>query len=877
MARKSRTSSLQVRLTAFCLLASAAVLPVRLAAAETHELAAALSLDQTAQSAAGVSVSGVVQDETGGVLPHARVELINSAGAAVATAFTDNAGRFQFQAILPGQYEVRATFPGFKEGSVRVRVAARSPGALKIILALAAFKEGVTVGTGTGELGTAASNNLSAIVVDQSMLAGLPILDQDYVATLSRFLDAGSLGEGGPTLVVNGMEVSALRVSSSAIQQIKINQDPYSAEYGRPGRGRIEILTKPGTQQLHGEVNLTGRDGRLDSRNAFATTNTNERKRVYDGVLSGPVGTSGKTSFVLSGNYQTDDQQGVVYAAGPSGTVQDVVPQPNAQGLLSVSFTHQYSDTTIISVTPSYEYEASDNRGVGGTTLASAGTNFRHHEQQVRYTQQTALSLRLVNQFQILVGHEREPTTSVFESRAIVVAGAFTGGGAQADLVRTETHMQMNENLTWSCGRQTVQAGFQLPDWSRRGFYDRTNFGGTYYFSNLDTYTAGRPYAFTQQQGNGDLALLEKQVGAYVKDDWQAKPTLSVSVGLRYDWQNYFHDDNNFSPRVSIAYAPHQSKRFVIRGGFGLFSDRSGPVIMAELLHSERGDLERYVITNPSYPAPPDISGGSEPRSLTVLAPGVQIPRTRQFSASLDEQLRKGLTLSVSYTGTRGHDLFRSRDVNAPAPPLYVSRPDGTYGAIRQIESTGRQVGDSLQVTLRGQVTRWFNGQTQYTLSRLRNDTNGLNSYPANDYTLSGEWGRADADRRHRLVLLGRVTIDKLPDIGVGVTMNSAGPYSELLGADVYNNGRGGARPPGVARNTFVAAGFAQLDLRVSHELKLGAQKNASALTLAVDAFNVLNRVNYGTFVGTVSSPFFGQPITARPPRQFQFSAKFAF
>lgn len=829
------------------------------------------------QPASPVTVSGVVQDDTGGVLPHAQIELVNSAGTVVATASTDESGRFTLTGVAPGQYDVRASFPAFKPGSVHVRVAGRNPAPLKIVLGLANLKEAVTVGTGAGDVSAAATNNLSAIVVDQNMLAGLPIMDQDYVATLSRFLDAGSLGESGATLVVNGMEVSALRVSSSAIQQIKINQDPYSAEYGRPGRGRIEILTKPGTQQFHGELNLSGRDGRLDSRNAFATSNTDERKRVYDGVLSGPVGSGGKTSFVLSGNYQTDDQQGVVYAAGPSGTIQDVVPQPNAQGLVSFSVTHQHSDSTIISITPSYEYEASDNRGVGGTTLASAGTNFRHHEQQLRYTQQTALSPTVVNQFQILVGHEREPTTSVSDGRGIVVAGAFTGGGAQADLVRTETHMQMNENLTWSHGRQTIQAGFQLPDWSRRGFYDRTNFGGTYYFGNLDTYAAGRPYAFIQQQGNGDLALLEKQVGAYVKDDWQAKTNLSVSLGARYDWQNYFHDDNNFSPRVSVAWAPRQSKRYAIRGGIGLFSDRSGPVIIADLLHSERGDLQKYVITDPSYPLPPDISGGALPRSLTVLAPGVQIPRTLQFGLNVDQQLRKGLTLSIGYTGTRGHDLFRSRDVNAPPPPLYLARPDPTYGAIRQIESTGRQVGDSLQLTLRGQVTRWFSGQTQYTLSRLWNDTNGLNSYPANDYTLDGEWARADGDRRHRLVLLGRFAIDKLPDIGVGLTMNSAGPYSELLGADVYNNGRGAARAPGLARNTLVAAGFAQLDLRVSHELKLGAQKNARALTLAVDAFNVLNRVNYGSFVGTISSPFFGQPVTARPPRQFQFSARLSF
>jgi outer membrane receptor protein involved in Fe transport len=829
------------------------------------------------QPAAPITVSGVVQDDTGGVLPHAEVELVDGHGAVIAHTITDDVGQFRFVGITAGQYDVRTSFPSFKAGTAHVRVGARSPAPLKMVLGLADLKEAVTVGTGADELSTAASNNLSAIDVDRNMLAGLPVLDQDYVATLSRFLDAGSLGESGPTLVVKGMEVSSLRVSSSAIQQIKINQDPYSAEYGRPGRGRIEILTKPGTQQIHGELNATGRDGRLDAQNAFATTNTDERKRVFDGVFSGPVGTGGKTSLVVSGNYQTDDQQGIVFAAGPSGSIQDTVPQPNSQALVSASFTHQYSDTTIISVTPSYEYEASDNRGVGGTTLASAGTNFRHHEQQLRYTQQTSLSRRVVNQFQILVGHEREPTTSVSEARAIVVAGAFTGGGAQADLVRTETHMQMNENVTLSAGHQTIQAGFQVPDWSRRGFYDRTNFGGTYYFSNLDTYAAGRPYAFTQQRGNGNLALLEKQVGAYVKDDWQARSNLSLSVGMRYDWQNYFGDNNNFSPRISFAYAPRQSKRFVIRGGVGVFTDRSGPVIIADLLHSERGDLDRYVITDPTYPVPPDVSSGAEPRSLTVLAPGVQIPRTAQFGISVDEQLRKGLTLSMGYTGTRGHDLFRSRDVNAPLPPLYLARPDPTYGAIRQVESTGRQTGDSFQLTLRGQLSRWFNGQTQYTLSRLWNDTNGLNSYPANDYTLAGEWARADADRRHRLVMLGRVTIPKLPDIGVGLTMNSAGPYTELIGADVYNNGRGGARPPDVGRNTLVGAGYAQLDLRLSHEFKLGAPKSAQALTVAFDAFNVLNTVNYGTFVGTISSPLFGQPITARPPRQFQFTARIGF
>src|SRR5207237_6576223 len=166
------------------------------------------------------------------------------------------------------------------------------------------------------------------------------------------------------------------------------------------------------------------------------------------------------------------------------------------------------------------EYEESQNRGVGGTTLASAGTTFTHHEQQVTYTQQTTLRPSLLNQFQVLFGHEREPTLSASPARGIVVAGAFTSGG-QGDVVQTEVHTQLTESVVWIKGHHQVQTGFQLPDWSRRGFFDRTNFNGTYYFSGLDTYAAGRPYSFIQQQGNGDVVSLEKQVGTYIKDDWQ--------------------------------------------------------------------------------------------------------------------------------------------------------------------------------------------------------------------------------------------------------------------------------------------------------------------------------------------------------------------
>ena len=419
-------------------------------------------------------------------------------------------------------------------------------------------------------------------------------------------------------------------------------------------------------------------------------------------------------------------------------------------------------------------------------------------------------------------------------------------------------------------GAHQIQTGFQLPDWSRRGFDDRTNFNGTYYFSNLQAYEIGRPYSFLQQQGNGNITFLEKQVGAYVKDDWQLRSGLTASLGVRYDWQNYFHDTNNVAPRGSIAWAPGKSKTNVIRGGVGIFNDRSGAAAIADLLQYRPGGLIRYVITNPEYPEPfPSGTPPLQPLSTVQLAPDVQIPQSLQYSLGVDHQLRKALTLSVTYTGARGYHLFRSRDLNAPLPPLYLARPNPARGVVREMESDGRQSTDSLQVTVRGRMGRWFNGQTQYTFSRAFNDTNGITSYPANDWDLTGEWGRADFDRPHRFLLLGGFSAGKLVDVGVSLAMNSAGPYSETLGADGYNNGRGRARPPDVGRNTLDAAGFTQLDLRLSKNLGKNAGKDGRKMAIALDIFNVLNHVNYGTFVGTLGSAIrtarLGPNATAAP------------
>jgi len=185
-----------------------------------------------------------------------------------------------------------------------------------------------------------------------------------------------------------------------------------------------------------------------------------------------------------------------------------------------------------------------------------------------------------------------------------------------------------------------------------------------------------------------------------------------------------------------------------------------------------------------------------------------------------------------------------------------------------------------LEVTLRGNVTRFFNGMAQYRLSSSHDDTSGINYFPPNTYDLSGEWGRSDFDRRHRFELLGTINPGKLFNLGVSVSVYSGQPYTLTTGLDEFNTGTANARPSGVSRNSLQGPGYAELALRWSRDFQLvKSKKKEGGLkgTLAIDAFNVLNHVNYSYFVGNLSSPFFGQAISAQPPRRLQFSFRLKF
>ena len=412
----------------------------------------------------------------------------------------------------------------------------------------------------------------------------------------------------GVTLVVDGVEANSVGVSASAIKEVKINNDPYSAEFFRPGRGRIEVTTKPGEPEFHGGFNFTFRDYHLNARDPFALVRPPEQRRIYEGVFTGPILGSARTTFLISIDRNEEDLQAVVNAIGPNGPIQENVAAPVRNLLVAGVITHFFSDTNSFNLRYSYQDQKQLNQGVGGITLPEAGTNNSSRESDLVYTQSTVLSAKMVNQFRVLLGKEMQPTDSISPGPKIVVNDSFISGGAQADSLRREHHISLTEVVSYSSGRHFIKTGLNVPDWSNRGFENNTNNVGTFFFSSLTDFQAGKPASFRQQVGNGHVNFLEKVIGGFVQDDFRFRPNLMFSAGLRYDWQNYFHNNNNFAPRVSFAYSPGKDQKTVIRGGAGVFYDRTGPRPIIDLLLFNGQKLKLFEIPNPGFPNP--FAGG---------------------------------------------------------------------------------------------------------------------------------------------------------------------------------------------------------------------------------------------------------------------------
>jgi hypothetical protein len=851
-----------------------------------------------------MEILGTVKDSTGAVVPKVDIQIFSPEGKRLASTSSNEEGAFRLSIPRLDEAVVKLSHKGFKLFVAHIHGSSGPLQPIAAVLEIADLSQQIEVSEGSeaGPASTDPAENRDAAVVNENMLERLPVFDQDYVSTLSSFLDQGSVGTMGTTIVVDGMEQKDAGVTPSAVESVKINNDPYSAEFSRPGRGRIEITTKTPDPVYHGTFNFIFRDHNLDARNAFASVRPPEQRRIFEGVLTGPLVKTKRTFFLMSADYQQDDLQSIVFAQLPSGLLQENVPSPVRAKDLAARITHDFSEKHTSTLQFTYEGDSrqnqlssgraltaasnpngggsGQNRASGGYVLPEAGRSIASIERHLKYSDKLVLSPGLLNQFQIMYERNRDSTSSTTEQRQIAVQNAFVSGGAQATQLATENNVDIRDVLTWSHNAHTVTTGVAIPNMSRRGLDDYSNRLGSFNFATLQDYMDRRPYSFAQQQGPVHFVYWQREVGAFVQDQIRVSSNLQLSVGIRWDWQNYLHDWNNFAPRASVAYAFGKERKTVLRVGGGVFYDRTSARPLGNLALYSAPAVESILLLNPAYPNPfiNGIVPSAQPPNLYRFSPNIRTPYLALYSLAIERQVFKSATVAATYRGLVGVSLFSSLNVNQPLPPFFLVRPNPNYGVYQQVQSSGRQVSQALDLSFSGKINRYLSGIAQYTLSRTNNNTAGINYIPPNTYDLNGEYGRADFDQRHRFNMLIDSSPSKWVDLGIGFTAASGLPYTLTLGEDIYNSGFNTARPPGVSRNMLQGPGYAEFDMRWSHDFFLSRKANEGpTATLAVDAFNLPNRVNLSQFIGNEKSPFFGQAVSALPARRLQFTIRLKF
>jgi hypothetical protein len=826
-----------------------------------------------------VIVRGSVTDAGGAAVPSVKLELLLPSGISAGTTTSDATGQFVFGGVAPGSYVLLVPAAnGFASQQMLVRASAKMT-PLHMRLGIESVTQTLTVSS--DDLTTEAAENTDAVTLTGNELEDMPVFDQDYLAAMTPYLDQGSISAGGMTIIVDGVEMKGSTVSPSAIAEVRVGNDPYAAEYGRPGRGRIEIMSKPGSQQFHGTGNLIFRDAALNADNYFSPIKPPEQRRIYEGEVTGPAGRHGRANFVASVDRREEDVAAVVHAVGLQGPINENVSAPNRRIQISARVTRDFSSNHRFSVGYNFEHATAQENGAGGIVLPEAGTNTDAVEHDLIFNDRLFLSPLLVNQLAVTIEKDEDQTESVTNAAGIQVQGSLTEGGAQADVYRTENTIHINEVMSWTHKNQYLRFGFNGPQLSRRAVDDHTNRLGTFSFNSLVDLAGAKPYVYTVQQGTGRGTYWINELGWFVQDEIQLSKALKLTAGLRYQFQTFLDRYNNLAPRLSMAWSatPHT----VLRLGSGIFYDRTGGDFPGTFVVDNGVVLRQYQLLNPGYPAAlgPSQNLNMLPVSLVRLRPDVRTPYTIQYSATVERQIGKGIVVSAGYRGFVGVASFRSRDANAPLGPLYTTRPDPQLGFVQQVESGGRQLSNAMDVSMRSQGWRWFRGQAQYTVGRIESNTDGIRFYPQDPYNPNNEWGRASFDQLQRLNLIGNVNPGHWLSLGVSASLYSGMPYTETAGVDTFHTGLSNARPAGVGRNSLEGGGTGDLDLQWAHKFQLvRARKKAAdaqSLNISAGTFNVLNHPNFQNYVGNLQSALFGHAQTAMAGRQLQFGVRYEF
>lgn len=795
----------------------------------------ALIAGANAQDSTG-TIRGRVTDPSGAVIPQAAITVTSDKGTK-ATAVTNNLGIYEIKGLAPGSYSVSAVAKGFAVYTEsNVTVTAGQVQQFDLALGIEVPQEKINVEEQPTTVGVSPSENASAIVIKDKDLDALSD-DPDELQSELEALAGPSAGPNGGQIYIDGFTAGQLP-PKSAIREIRINQDPFSAQYDKLGYGRIEIFTKPGTDQFHGQVLVDGNDSAFNSQSPFVTEEPPYHSEFVTGNLSGPI--SKKASFFFDGTRRDISDASIVNATilnssnSPVPFVQ-AVPVTETRTVLNPRLDFQLSKNNTLTVRYQYYLDNESNQGIGQFSLPSQSYSSSSTEHTLQVSDTQVLSANVVNETRFQFIRELDSQTAQSFAPTISVLGAFTGGGnSQGNSNDAQNHYELQNYTSVMHGNHFIKFGGRLRV-STDSNTSVSGFNGLYTFSSITAYenqlnglcpsgptlTCG-PSQFSIVTGQPLSQVNYVDTGLYGSDDWKIRPNMTLSYGLRFETQNDIGDHADLAPRVSFAWGLGGKKKTapktVLRAGFGIFYDRVGSNL---ILQSERlnGITQlQTIVANPNFfPSIPTgpIPGSTTSPTVYQFAPNIRAPYTIQNAVSLERQITKRITGSVTYLNSIGeHQLFL-RNANAPLPD--GNRPFGDNTNIYQYDSEGIFRQNQLIANFRVNLTR-VSLFGFYTLNYANSDlgtpstSGGLSPASATSFFPGGggtatpnflthqydpmeDYGRAAFDVRNRLFLGGTVSFPYAFRLSPFIVVSSGVPFNITVGQDLNGDSIFNDRP----------------------------------------------------------------------------------
>lgn len=802
-------------------------------------LALALFLQIAAAQTAGIR--GQVTDPSGAFIPKADVRLRDANGREQRTS-TNEGGTYEFRVAQPGNYTLVVQSTGFTPYVIEA-IEIRSMLSFDVQMAIATQAEKVDVQDAAQGVTTDPLDNAGAITLKEEDLKSFSD-DPDTLADELNALAGPGAGPNGGQIYIDGFTGGKMPPKSS-IREIRINRNPYSAEFDRIGFGRIEILTKPGTDKFRGDLFFNFSDESLNSRNPFATNKPPYQTRMYGGRISGPL--NKKSSFGLDIEGRNVDENAVINATILNTELiptpfQQAVVTPQTRYSISPRLDYALSDRHTMVLRYAYSPMSSDNRGVGDFALPSRAYDTRDRDHSIQFTETAVLSARSINEFRFMFNRSTLVQDGDNTLAAINVLDAFNGGGAQTGLAdQRTTGYEFNNSTSYILGRHSFKFGGRVRGGSINDL-SPNNFGGTYSFAGslapaLDANNAaiaggemaqitsleryrrtlyfqslgytpaqirllgGGASQLTINGGNPAANVSQWDAGLFGTWDWRASARLTMSGGLRWEDQTNISNHNNFAPRLGLAYALDgrngKATKTVLRIGSGIFYDRVDQSLTLNSLRFNGVNQVNYIVPNPDFfpntPTLTDLAPYANVVTIRQLASDIKAGYLIQTSAGIERQLPKNTTMAVNYIFSRGVNLLRSRNINTPLAD--GTRPYGNVGNIFLNESTGFSRQHQIMTNFNTRFSRYVSLFGFYLLNYARSDTDGSGGSPADPYNMHSEWGPSRMDTRHRMVVGGSLNAKWGISLNPFLMASTGSPFNIVTGRDTNGDSQFLDRP----------------------------------------------------------------------------------